>query len=108
MTTTQYKQFVAIAECKNITKAANKLMIAQPSLTSQIKRLEEELGTALLIRHPRSVELTEAGELFYKTAKKILQIENNTRTNIGLLEKGGGPCASACPCFCRMKNFPVS
>jgi DNA-binding transcriptional LysR family regulator len=64
------RYFVAVAEEGNVSRAADRLHIAQPSLSAQIKYLEEHLGTALLRRHPRGVELTRAGALFLVEARK--------------------------------------
>lgn len=90
MTSTQYQNFVTVAECRSITRAAKELMIAQPALTSQIKRMEDVVGTPLFIRHSRFVELTEAGEIFYQSAKNILQMEENYAMGIrNLLTVGG-------------------
>lgn len=82
MTTTQYRNFVTVAECRSITGAARELRVAQPALSAQIKRIEEEFGTALLIRYSRFVELTDAGRAFYQAAKAILQIEANASIEI--------------------------
>lgn len=90
MTTTQYRNFVTVAECRSITGAARELLIAQPALTNQIKRMEEELGSTLFVRYPRAVELTDAGKIFYQAAKSILQIEENTCIEIENLSTGGG------------------
>lgn len=90
MTSTQYLNFVTVAECRSITRAAKELMIAQPALTSQIKRIEEIVGTSLFVRHSRFVELTEAGKIFYQSAKNILQMEENYTMGIrNLLTVGG-------------------
>lgn len=53
--------FLTVAQERNITRAAEKLHMAQPPLTRQIKRLEEELGVPLLIRGGRQLQLTEEG-----------------------------------------------
>ena len=90
MTTTQYRNFVTVAECRSITGAAKELMIAQPALTNQIKRIEQEFGAPLFIRYPRSVELTEAGRALYQAAKNILQIEDNASIEITNLSSGDG------------------
>ena len=54
------RYFVAIAEERSITRAAERLWIAQPGLSTQVRRLEAELGIQLLNRHTRGVELTPA------------------------------------------------
>ena len=66
------RYFVAVAESLHFSQAAAKLGIAQPSLTHQIKQLEEELKTALLHRTKRRVELTDAGRLFLEDARDIV------------------------------------
>lgn len=67
------RYFCAVAEAKNMTRAAEKLFMAQPPLTRQIKQLEEEIGVELLSREARGISLTEAGEHFWKQARVILE-----------------------------------
>ncbi|MGI9897717.1 LysR family transcriptional regulator [Vibrio natriegens] len=66
------RYFVAVAEEGNLTRAAEKLCIAQPPLTRQIKQLEEIVGVQLFIRKPRGLELTDGGAYFLVHAKQIL------------------------------------
>lgn len=66
------RYFVAVARERNFTRAAEILNIAQPPLSRQIQILEEELGVVLLTRNSRSVQLTEAGRLFYEQSLQVL------------------------------------
>ena len=72
------KYFLTLADEKSFTRAADKLLIAQPPLSRQIKDLEEELGTELFIRTSRGVTLTEAGERFKQYAIQILQLSDQS------------------------------
>ena len=80
--------FVVIAEELNITKAAEKLCMSQPPLSSQMKALEEELDTVLFIRGKRHLQLTESGKLLYRHAKEILSLVNKTSEEIRAMGKG--------------------
>jgi DNA-binding transcriptional LysR family regulator len=66
------RYFVAVAEEKNFTRAAERLCIAQPPLSRQIQQLEEELGVALFEKGARPVRMTDAGKFFYAHAQKLL------------------------------------
>jgi len=65
--------FVCIAEAGSLSKAADQLDVAQPTLTRQIGALERDLGCALLVRHPRGVTVTEAGALLLEHGKDLLR-----------------------------------
>jgi DNA-binding transcriptional LysR family regulator len=66
------RYFVAVAEERSFTRAAERLWIAQPGLSTQMRRLETELGVQLLERHSRGINLTQAGELFLDRARVAL------------------------------------
>jgi DNA-binding transcriptional LysR family regulator len=66
------RHFTVIAEAGSFSRAAERLWLGQPALSSQIRRLETELGLQLFERRPRGVELTEAGELFLERARTAL------------------------------------
>src|ERR1044072_3992604 len=66
------RYFVAVAEELSFTKAAQKLRLAQPSLTRQVRNLEDEIGVRLLDRSNNRVALTEEGRLFLFDSKKLL------------------------------------
>ncbi|EFG75425.1 LysR substrate binding domain protein [Mycobacterium parascrofulaceum ATCC BAA-614] len=65
--------FVVVAEHRHFGRAASALRIAQPSLSRQIRRLEQQLGVRLLDRTPQGTRLTEAGEVFLPRAKALLR-----------------------------------
>jgi len=80
--------YVVVAEELNITKAAEKLNMSQPPLSSQMKSLEEELNTILFIRGKRHLQLTESGQLLYRRAKEILNLTEKASSEIISMSKG--------------------
>ena len=72
MNINQLKYFVAVAEQRSFTKAANQYYLSQTAVTQQVRALEETLGVQLLDRNSRPVSLTPAGAVFLKEAKAIL------------------------------------
>jgi DNA-binding transcriptional LysR family regulator len=82
------RYFVAIAEERSFTRAAERLWVAQPGLSSQIRRLESELGIRLFARHTRGVDLTDAGELFLERARATLAAADVARATGHDLEAG--------------------
>ena len=82
------RYFVAIAEERSFTRAAERLWIAQPGLSKQIRGLESELGVQLFERHIRGVDLTEAGELLLERARAALDAADVASRVGGDLESG--------------------
>lgn len=72
MTLQQLKYVVCVAELGNITIAAERLYISQPSLTNAIKNLEEELGISIFNRNNKGVTLTDQGNVFLSYARQML------------------------------------
>ncbi len=84
----QLRYFVSIAEEGSFTRAAERLLVAQPSLSQHIKSLEHELGGALLERLPKGVRLTAAGKEFLPEARAAVthadRAKRNARSVFGL------------------------
>lgn len=68
----QFRQFIAVAEELSFRRAAERLNMAQPPLTTTIKRIEDEVGTTLIERTNRIGRLTEAGHVFLDEARKTV------------------------------------
>jgi DNA-binding transcriptional LysR family regulator len=68
----QLETFVEVSKLKSFSKAAEKLFITQPTVTSHIQNLEKELGTVLINRSGKNMTLTEAGSILYKYAINII------------------------------------
>ena len=82
------RYFIAVAEELSFTKAAQKLRLAQPSLTRQVRNLEDEIGVRLLDRSNNRVVLTEEGRLFLFDSKKLLALCAETVAAVQRMHQG--------------------
>src|ERR1051326_227004 len=82
------KYFVAVAELLSFTKAAQKLHLAQPSLTRQIHNLEQEIGVRLLSRSKSHVALTVEGRSFLLDARRLLALASESIAAVQRLSRG--------------------
>lgn len=78
----QIKQFRIIAQTGSISKAAERLFIAQPSLSQTLKRLEDELGLQLFDRCGKKIVLNGAGKIFLKYCDEIIQLLENAKIEL--------------------------
>ncbi|CAA7600030.1 Transcription regulator HTH, LysR [Acididesulfobacillus acetoxydans] len=81
----QFLVFKTVAESKNITLAAKKLHMSQPSISLQIQNLEDHYGARLLDRTNKGVTLTRAGHVFYDNVCKILDMLHEAREQVNAL-----------------------
>lgn len=82
----QLTYFVAVAEEGQVTRAAERVSVAQPAVSAQIRRLERELGEALFHRDQRGVSLTAAGEAFLPHARTALAAVERGRDTVRSLQ----------------------
>ncbi|WP_010531916.1 selenium metabolism-associated LysR family transcriptional regulator [Lentibacillus jeotgali] len=80
------KTFIAVAEKNSFSEAAKMLYVTQPTITSQIKSLEEELGTKLFERTTKKVEMTQSAKILLKYAREIVQMNDSARKEITQME----------------------
>ncbi len=112
------RYFLAIVREESITAAANFLHITQPTLSRQIKDLENELGQQLLIRGSHKVRLTAEGIIFKKRAEEIIALVDKTEEEFSSMKDtlsgdiyiGGGETDAmnliACVCRKIQENYP--
>jgi LysR family transcriptional regulator, hydrogen peroxide-inducible genes activator len=78
----QLRYFCAIADTGSFTRAAQQTHVSQPSLSQQLRKLEDELGARLFDRLGRTVQLTEAGRLFLPNARAVLRDLEAARSDV--------------------------
>ncbi len=92
----QLRYFIAVAEEKNFSRAAKRLHVSQPPLSTHVKTLEQDLGVRLLDRSNRGVVLTPAGQVFYDEIRGVfrrleharLKAQNAGQGDVGTLSVG--------------------
>lgn len=84
------RYFVTLAHLEHYTKAAEKLMITQPSLSHAISMLEKELGVSLFEKKGRNVVLTKYGKMFLTDVEKSLEILDSSAENLKMISAGEG------------------
>ena len=100
------RYFMEIAREENMTRAAEHLHISQPSLSKEIKRLEEELGHSLFVRTNKSMHLTEEGMLLRKRAEDILAMVDKTAEEFSQLDNiTGGEIHIGCAESIQIKHL---
>ena len=78
----QIQYFLAVAECRHFTRAAERLFVSQSALSQQITKLENDLNIQLINRDTHPIELTPAGEDFRRGAERILADVNQLQENM--------------------------
>ena len=80
----QLEAFVRVAETKSFSAAARQLYLTQPTVSSHISALEQELNACLLIRNTKGAALSEEGKKLYAYAEQMLELEQKIREQFGL------------------------
>jgi DNA-binding transcriptional LysR family regulator len=87
------RYFVAVADAGTFTLAAERIFIAQPTISQQIRRLEEMIGTPLLQRRREGVRLTKAGAMLLEESRAVLSmVEHGMRRT----RQAAGGCGCGC------------
>ena len=104
MTLQQLKYVITVAETRNISKAAEKVYISQPSLTTSIHQLEDEMGIQIFSRTNKGVEISKEGEEFLSYARQVIEQSNL------LEERFAGKSREACAfsVSCQHYSFAVN
>jgi len=89
MNTQTLEYIIAIAEEKSISRAADRLLVSQPAISRQLKRVEERLGTKLFLRERGEMILTDAGKIYVNGARSVQSIYEHALEEIRKLEQSG-------------------
>jgi LysR family transcriptional regulator, nitrogen assimilation regulatory protein len=94
----RFQYFAAVSDLQSVSRAANRLRIAQPALTRHIQTLQRELGVQLFERRGRGISLTKAGELFQQRVKAVLRDLDRARIEVAALARStAGPVEVGLP-----------
>jgi DNA-binding transcriptional LysR family regulator len=85
----QIEYFLAVADAGHVGRAARRLHVAQPAVSRQIRKLEDELEAPLFLRTPRGMRLSEAGVVFLAHARAIAQSVGAARDAVRAIDHGG-------------------
>jgi DNA-binding MarR family transcriptional regulator len=100
------RYFVAVAEAGTFTQAAERIYLAQPTLSQQIRRLEEMVGTPLFRRRREGVRLTEAGMVLLEESRTVLSlIDHGVSRTRQARASGGHACGSPCLRIGQRRNL---
>src|SRR5258706_13097334 len=99
------RYFVAIADLKHFGRAAEACFVSQPTLSTQLKKFEDELGVPLIERNPRNVLLTEVGEAVVARARTMLREADEIR-NIARPAKDPEPGKAKIGIFPTLRPYP--
>ncbi len=78
MDTQNLRTFILLADLKNFTHTADRLFVAQSTVTNRIAELERELGKQLIVRNKKNMSLTEEGQILLNYAKRIIELEESS------------------------------
>lgn len=82
MDTVNLRTFLALSEILNFTQTAQRLFVAQSTVTNRIRELEQELGVKLFSRHKKQIELTAQGEKFRSYARQMVELAEASRREL--------------------------
>ncbi|MDO4268450.1 MAG: LysR family transcriptional regulator [Eubacteriales bacterium] len=89
MNTQILEYMIAISEEKSMSRAAARLLVSQPALSQQVKKLEKELDAKLFVREKNRIQLTDAGRVYVNGARSVLSIYENAMSEIARLRESG-------------------
>jgi len=98
ISTRQLRAFVALADARHFTRAAQRCHLTQPAFSAVIRSLELGLGARLFDRSTRSVDLTPEGQVFEASARRLLAISIWRSPILGIICPGDGGMSPSRPC----------